>query len=336
MTRAAQFGRGTFTYIGDVREVKAKMTALFRKLEQPALTDITVDWPAGADVWPKVMPDLYAGEPVVVTAQYNVSAVTGNVALAGRRAGAMWGTLLPVTDQVPHAGVGVLWARAKISSLMDAGRNGTPEEQIRAAVLDVALTHHLVSKYTSLVAVDVTPTKPLGVNGIMSAINGNVPEGLTGFDQLPRTATSMELQLLLGALVLMAAAVMVRQARVRGWMAAAAFVACATMALPDDASAQDVVNGDSVGSAMILMPGSYNDVGSWSFDLTTVPVDGWMVLEKGTRKAMLTRARVDASGRPDFIVQVGGNNSWAVYLLLSSKAQPGMNAPVAALHGTGC
>ena len=162
MTRAAQFGRGTFTYIGDVREVKAKMTALFRKLEQPALTDITVDWPAGADVWPKVIPDLYAGEPVVVTAQYNVNAVAGNVALAGRRGGTMWGTLLPVTDQVPHAGVGVLWARARISALMDAGRNGAPEEDIRAAVLDVALTHHLVSKYTSLVAVDVTPTKPAG------------------------------------------------------------------------------------------------------------------------------------------------------------------------------
>ena len=40
MTKAAQFGRGTYTAIGDVREVQAKMTALFRKLESPALTDI--------------------------------------------------------------------------------------------------------------------------------------------------------------------------------------------------------------------------------------------------------------------------------------------------------
>ncbi len=67
MTKAAQFGRGTFTSIGDVREVKEKMTALFTKLESAALTDIAVAWPAGADAWPRIVPDLYDGEPVVVT-----------------------------------------------------------------------------------------------------------------------------------------------------------------------------------------------------------------------------------------------------------------------------
>ncbi len=40
MTKAAQFGRGTFTYIGDTREVQEKMAALFRKLESPVLTDV--------------------------------------------------------------------------------------------------------------------------------------------------------------------------------------------------------------------------------------------------------------------------------------------------------
>ncbi len=206
LTKAAQFGRGTFTYIGDVREVKEKMMALFRKIESPALTDITVDWPAGADVWPRLVPDLYAGEPVVVTAQYNVNAASGNIALAGRRAGATWGKLLPAADAAKEPGVGVLWARAKIDALMDAGRKGTAEVETRAAVVDVALTHHLVSKYTSLVAVDVTPTKAAGIDAPKTAIPGNIPEGLTGFDQLPRTATPMPLLLLAGALLLSLAA----------------------------------------------------------------------------------------------------------------------------------
>ena len=104
MTKAAQFGRGTYTFIGDVREVKEKMTALFRKLENPALTDIAVDWPAGADAWPRVLPDLYAGEPVVVTAQFNANAGGGNIAVSGRRGGALWGSLLPVADDGERAG----------------------------------------------------------------------------------------------------------------------------------------------------------------------------------------------------------------------------------------
>ena len=66
-----------------MREVKEKMTALFRKLESPALTDIAIDWPGGADAWPRLVPDLYAGEPVVVTAQFPAGTLQGNVAISG-------------------------------------------------------------------------------------------------------------------------------------------------------------------------------------------------------------------------------------------------------------
>jgi len=212
MTKAAQFGRGTYTAIGDVREVKDRMTALFRKLESPALTDIEVAWPAGADVWPRVVPDLYVGEPVVVTAQFNAAALgggsggSGNVAVRGRRGDSAWSTLLPAAETAPATGIGVLWARAKIDALMDAGRRGVPEEATRAAVLDVALTHHLVSRYTSLVAVDVTPARAAGADLRTSPVPGNIPEGLTGFDALPQTATPARLLMLVGALALLIAA----------------------------------------------------------------------------------------------------------------------------------
>ena len=42
MRKAAQFGKGTFTYIGSTTEVQDKMNRLFLKLEHPALTDITI------------------------------------------------------------------------------------------------------------------------------------------------------------------------------------------------------------------------------------------------------------------------------------------------------
>ena len=48
MTKAAQFGRGTFTYIGDLREVEEKMTRLFAKIDSPVLTDVAIRWPDGS------------------------------------------------------------------------------------------------------------------------------------------------------------------------------------------------------------------------------------------------------------------------------------------------
>jgi Ca-activated chloride channel homolog len=209
LRKAAQFGRGTFTFIGDVREVQERMTALFRKLESPALTRIAIDWPSGTEMWPQRLPDLYAGEPLVVAARFPAGTTHGDVAISGTRSGNAWHTTLPLTGGAPEAGVAVQWARAKIDALMDAGRQGTPDAEVRDAVVDLALTHHLVSKYTSLVAVDVTPTKPAGADTLRTALPGNVPEGLTGFDQLPRTATPAALLILIGSGLLLVVAVAV-------------------------------------------------------------------------------------------------------------------------------
>ena len=68
MRKAAEFGRGTFTYIGKTAEVRNKMERLFRKLENPALTDIQVEFspPTASDMVPQRIPDLYVGEPVMI------------------------------------------------------------------------------------------------------------------------------------------------------------------------------------------------------------------------------------------------------------------------------
>ena len=219
LTKAAQLGRGSFTFIGDVREVGEKMNALLRKLERPAMTDIAIDWPGAADAWPRVVPDLYEGEPVVVSAQFPAGMLPGAIAIRGRRGEAAWGTLLPFGGGADLPGVAVLWARARIDALMDAGRRGLPETDVRDAVLDLALTHHLVSKYTSLVAEDVTPARPAGVDALSTALPGNIPEGLARFEVLPRTATPASLSMVIGLLLLLAAAALVLSTRLarRRW-----------------------------------------------------------------------------------------------------------------------
>ena len=207
LTKAAQYGRGTFTFIGDVREVAAKMGALFTKLESPVLTDISITWPATAEMWPRDVGDLYAGEPVIVVAE--LDALAGNVTISGRRAGVPWSARLPLSAVAHEPGIGVLWARSKIEALTDALKDGAAETEIRKAVVDVALAHHLVSKYTSLVAVDVTPTAPPGTVATKSALPTNLPEG-GSFEAVfggAQTATPAERNLLLGLAALLLAVI---------------------------------------------------------------------------------------------------------------------------------
>ena len=218
MTKAAQFGRGTFTHIGDVREVHDKMTALFEKIEAPVLRDVAIRWPDGSAVetFPARVPDLYLGEPVLVAAA--ARAPLGTVVVTGLRGNQPWSVALTPPLDRNAAGVGALWARAKIGTLMDEIARGAELAQVRPQVVAVALEHHLVSAYTSLVAVDATPSAPAGSlkNAVVKA---SLPQGWADGTQLPQTDTPAALQMLLGLLALLAAATVALVGRHAGRLA---------------------------------------------------------------------------------------------------------------------
>jgi Ca-activated chloride channel family protein len=109
-------------------------------------------------------------------------------------------------------GVGALWARARIASLMDDITRGADAAAVKPQVVKVALDHHLVSAYTSLVAVDVTPTNP--AKDVKTAlVKASLPQGWQG--TIPQTDTSATLQLLLGLAALTAAAFVAMVGRTR-------------------------------------------------------------------------------------------------------------------------
>jgi Ca-activated chloride channel family protein len=203
MTKAAQFGRGTFTYVADGREAGTKMARLFAKIDSPVLRDVTVKWPDGTSVetFPARIPDLYRGEPVVVAVA--APRLAGTVVVSGMLGNEPWSAALTPAASPEPAGVGALWARAKIASLMDELRLGAEEAAIRPAVLKVALEHRLVSRYTSLVAVDVTPTSPTG-DPRVAMVKTTPPNAGPG--SLPQTDAETTLHILLGLLALLAAA----------------------------------------------------------------------------------------------------------------------------------
>jgi Ca-activated chloride channel family protein len=163
MRKAAEAGRGTFTFISALHEVNEKMTRLFRKLEQPQITDVVVEWPNNPQLasYPQVIPDLYMGEPIVVKVRLENALQTGElVKISGNSATGTWGAELDADAGKESPGVAALWARARIEDLQDRQRRGADADETRSAVIETALAHHLVSKHTSLVAVDKTPVRP--------------------------------------------------------------------------------------------------------------------------------------------------------------------------------
>jgi len=206
MRKAAEAGRGTFTMISALHEVKEKMERLFRKLEQPQLTDIVVEWPNGHSVqsYPETIPDLYAGEPVFIRARLDDKARVGStVTIHGNSVLGTWEAELPLGIGEPRSGVAALWARSKIEDLMDRQRHGASPDETRKAVIETALAHHLVSKYTSLVAIDKTPVRPAGAGLNSEQVPSLLPYGqsqnaIFGF---PATATDGALYRLNGIML---------------------------------------------------------------------------------------------------------------------------------------
>jgi Ca-activated chloride channel family protein len=199
MRKAAEFGRGTYTHIGDVTAVASTMDALFAKLEHVALTDVFVDWPDAAELYPPRSPDLYIGEPIVMAASFPAQ---GERPLAiraiGRAAGATWSQTV-TADASTLPGIAALWARRKIEHAIDSRVVGVGEAVIRKVVIDTALEHGLVSPYTSLVAVDKTPA--LTAAALERRTVANMAPAGAEWSGFPRTATAAPLLRVLGLLL---------------------------------------------------------------------------------------------------------------------------------------
>jgi Ca-activated chloride channel family protein len=177
MTRAAELGRGAFTHIGSVEQVGERMRGLFAKLESPVVTGITAKFSdAVADMTPGAIPDLYRGEPLVLAA--SIAKLAGSVTITGRIGDRPWTVTLPVANAAEGKGLSKVWARRKIADAEIARtmRQATPEDADKS-ILTLALEHQLVTRLTSLVAVDKTPARPAHETLKLTELPLNLPAG---------------------------------------------------------------------------------------------------------------------------------------------------------------
>jgi Ca-activated chloride channel family protein len=186
MQRAAELGRGSFTYIGNTEKVGEIMRALFRKIERPMATSLAARWdgfPADGhriDAYPARLPDLYDGEPVILAARVKggtFSMQNTALSLSGSIGGTPWQQQIDLSAAHPIEGAGTLWGRARIANLMMSLHRGAEPVSVRRAVTATALRHHIVSRYTSLVAAEKKVTRPTDEPIFPRSIPRNLPDG---------------------------------------------------------------------------------------------------------------------------------------------------------------
>ncbi|MEW8467911.1 MAG: marine proteobacterial sortase target protein [Candidatus Thiodiazotropha sp.] len=206
MQRAAEYGRGSFSYIGDLSEVADRMQGLLDMLEHPAMSHINIAWQGPGDiaVEPRRLPDLYLGEPLLISLKGRV--LRGSLVVEGSRGGETWRQVVNLEPKGEETGLHALWARRRIASLLAVPEDEMARDERRQAVLELALKHQLISPYTSLVAVEkrVSRADGEGLAGGMMPVN--LPAGWHAgavFGELPQTASRGPLVLLLGGLLLL-------------------------------------------------------------------------------------------------------------------------------------
>jgi Ca-activated chloride channel family protein len=158
-TKMAQYGRGTFTHIADINEVQSQMTKLFATIETPVLTDVTLSFDGAevTDVYPQRIPDLFLRQPLLIFGRI-VNGHKGTVHLRGEAAGSQYESAIPfdTSKATMHPGITTLWARQLVEHQMDQwpGADENKQAEIRSAVIANAIRYHLVTRFTSLVAVE--------------------------------------------------------------------------------------------------------------------------------------------------------------------------------------
>ena len=208
MRKAAQAGRGTFTYVSRPNEVDKKINALMQSLNSPVLTDLQLSMKAeNLDILPAPLPDVYLGEPVY--AYFKADRFPEQAELRGNLDSVPSWLSLPLEEPQQFDGIAVAWARQKIAGLLDdyhhmvnQPNDSLAQESLRDEITALALDHHQVTQFTSLVAVDVTPARneaPLA----KQRVPANLPKGWKEQGiALAQTATPMTANLYLALLLL--------------------------------------------------------------------------------------------------------------------------------------
>jgi Ca-activated chloride channel homolog len=195
LDKMAEAGRGAVEYVTLADKAGEAADRFYERVHSPLLTDLYIDWGGlpVADVYPQRLPDLFSGQPVIISGRYTQPA-SGTVRLKGTRAGGAFSRDIPVTFSAgtpPFEALAGFWARRRIDDLMSQDwlglQQGTMKPEIKEQITQLGLDYRLMTQFTSFVAVEdriVTKDgKPQRVEVPVEMPEGVSHEGVFGNDK---------------------------------------------------------------------------------------------------------------------------------------------------------
>ncbi len=178
----ARVGRGALQVIRPDEDATAAIATFARRIDAPILTNVTIDWGGLAvrDVSPAALPDLFLGQPLVVSGHYahpGTGVVTVHGTQAGRPVSLALTVELPAQDPDRPA-LAALWARDRIAELSrQLVRKADPD--LEHQILALSLASHVLTRFTAFVAVDDARTTAGGAPRTV-AVPVEVPDAVQG------------------------------------------------------------------------------------------------------------------------------------------------------------
>ncbi|WP_434301310.1 VIT domain-containing protein [Corallococcus exiguus] len=181
ITKMGELGRGASTLVNLNRSEEDVAREFEQRMRGPVLTSVVVDTDGlpVSDVYPKSVPDLFAGQPLFLVGKFTGTG-DGVLRISGRVRGQVRRFDVPVhfPEVAPeHDSLKSLWARQRIEELTVEGYRGETPEVVQG-ITDTALQYHLMSRYTSFVAVEqVARTAPNG-ESVREMVPVQLPDGM--------------------------------------------------------------------------------------------------------------------------------------------------------------
>lgn len=162
----AKAGQGESFIVTDSADAKETASRFRTYVQSPLLTDIQVSY-EGFDVYdlaPNALPTLFAQRPLLVYGKFR-GEPSGTIQITGRTGNQPYQKTIQVADVEPLASnqaIRYLWARSRVDQLMDYGLNTDVRRSVKKEITALGLQYHMVTPYTSFIAVMDTVRNPEG------------------------------------------------------------------------------------------------------------------------------------------------------------------------------